>query len=325
MQNLDKVMEYLNKLKRETIKNYVDNQLPGLIETRTKYPATHVKSFTAEVTPTHNIDKQYSFLMSSDEHLNTKSTAECRYGITNIQIKPFPNNNEYLAKLWLGGQTHELANPQTGGFWMTSDGRSIPIILCHEIAIEFQFGEWLEPVTVTWDLIAYRSHSILSPPAVGKNLGERQCLDPELETKGLWYHKDQPPTTIVQSVNSYQHVSNVTGDEAHTPYFSLPQTNGMPLAKLTVQFLDGDSDALSAVWLFTGPADDIRRLSRNSVTGCWELQQDITAPEHELFLDRNTRIQYSRLNGKQPPTKADVRLDTWNLTRVMCGMYGAMF
>lgn len=290
MQNLDKVMEYLNKLKRETIKNYVDNQLPGLIETRTKYPATHAKSFTAEVMPIPGVNKQGFTLSCSDEHLNTKIAPDCRYGVTNIQIH---GKLGYLAKLWLGGQTHELADPQTGKFWMTSDGRSIPIILYHEIAIEFQFGEWLEPVTVTWDLIEY--------------------------------HKDLLPTTIVQSVNSFQHVTHVTGDEAHTPYFSLPQTNGMPLAKLTVQFLDGDNDSISAVWLFTNHNDNIRRLTRNSTTGCWELQQDITAPEHELFLSMDTRIQYSRLNGKQPPTKGDVRLDTWNLTRVMSGMYGTMF
>lgn len=290
MQNLDKVMEFINKLKRETIKYYVDNQLPGLIETHTNYPYIHIKSFTTEVTPIHSVDKQYSFLISSDAHLNTKSTAECRYGITNIHVTPSSN---YQAKLWLGGQTYEIANPQTGGFWMTSDGRSIPIILCHEIAIEYQFGEWLEPITVTWDLIEY--------------------------------HKDQPPTTIAQSINSYQQLTHVTGDEAHTPYFALPLTNGMPLAKLSVQFLDGDNNFLSAVWLFTGPNDNIRRLSKNPVCGNWELQQDITVPEHELFLSMDTRIQYSRLTGKQPPTRACVRLDTWNLTRVMSGMYGAMF
>jgi hypothetical protein len=290
MQNLDKIMEFLNKLKRETIKYYVDNQLPGLIETRTKYPATYLKSFTVEVTPIPGLDKQYCMLSCSDEEFSPKFEADGRYGVTNIQIHGEP---DCLAKLWLGGQTYELSDSQTGRFWMTSDDRSVPIIVYHEIAIEFQFGEWLEPITVTWDLIEY--------------------------------HKDQPPTTIAQSINSYQQVTHVTGDEAHTPYFSLPQTNGMPLAKLTVQFLDGDNDALSAVWLFTNPNDNIRRLTKNSTTGCWELQQDITALEHELFLPMDTRIQYSRLNGKQPPTNADIRLDTWNLTRVLCGMYGAMF
>jgi hypothetical protein len=300
----------------------VDNQLPGLIETRTKYPATYVKSFTTEVTPIHGVDKQYSFLVSSDANLNTKSTADCRYGITNIQVTPSYN---YLAKLWLGGQTHELTNPQTGEFWMTSEGRSIPIIVYHEIAIEFQFGEWLEPVTVTCDMIEYCSHSILSPPAVGENLGERQYLDPGFEAQGLWYHKGQSPTTIVQSVNSFQHVTHIAGDADHSTHFALPQTNGMPLAKLSVRFLDGDNDALSAVWLFTNPNDNIRRLTKNSATGIWELQQDITAPEHELFLDRDTRIQFSRMDGTLAPTRANVRLDTWNLTRVMGGMYGTMF
>jgi len=322
---VDKIMEFLNKLKRECVKYYVDNQLPSIIETYTKYPATNVKSFTTKVIPIPGVDKQYFTLSCSDEEFNHKSEADGQYGVTNIQIMPSTNNKEYLAKLWLGGQTHELADSQTGKFWMTSDGRSIPIILCHKISIEFQFGEWLEPVTVSWDLIAYRSHSILSPPALGKNLGERQCLDPGLETQGLWYHKDQSPTTIIQSVSSYQHVTYNTGNDAQTPYFALPLTNGMPLAKLSVRFLDGDNDALSAVWLFTGPADDIRRLTKHVDTGNWELQQDITAPDHKLFLSNDTRIQYSRLNGKQPPTKADVRLDNWNLTRVMGGMYGAMF
>lgn len=319
MQNLVKVMEYLNKLKRETIKNYVDNQLPDLIETHTKYPTEHLKSFTGEVMPIPGLDKQCFMLSCSDEEFSPKFEADGRYGVTNIQIH---GKLGYLAKLILGGQTYELSDPQTGRFWMTSECRSVPIIIYHEISIEFQFGEWLEPVTVTWDLIEYRSHSILSPPAVGKNLGERQCLDPGLETQGLWYHKDQPPTTIVQSINSYQQVTHVAGDDTHIPYFALLSTNGMPLAKLSVQFLDGDNDALSAVWLFTGPDDDIRRLSRNSVTGCWELTTPI---DNQLFLPDNTKIQYSRLVGKQPPTRACIRLDTWNLTRVMSGMYGAMF
>ena len=104
-----------------------------------------------------------------------------------------------------------------------------------------------------------------------------------------------------------------------------PSANGMPLAKLAVRFLDGDNDAVSAVWLFTNPKDDIRRFTKNSTSGIWVLQQNITAPEHELFLPMDTRIQYSRLNGKQAPTQASVRLDTWNLTRVMSEMYGAMF
>lgn len=280
-------MELMDKLKRDTIKNYVDNQLPDLIEKCATYPATHVKSFTTQVKPIPGVDKQYCMLSCSDEEFSPKFVADGRYGVTNIQIHGEPG---CLAKLNLGGQPYELLDPQTGRCWMTCEGRSIPIIVYHEIAIEFQFGEWLDPVTVTWDLVKY--------------------------------HNAHPPVTLLQSVNSFQHMTHIMGDDSHTPYFAIPPPNGMPLAKLSVQFLDGDTSALSAVWLYTCPDDNIHRLTINSKNGSWELT---TLIDTLLFLPDNAKIQYSRLDGKQPPTRACVRLDTWNLTRVMGGMYGAMF
>ena len=293
-------MEFLRNLKHITIKDYITNHRKRIHNNLDKYPPKPVIEIVIKETPKFTNERRVICLLEHVlQHVKT-SASGLQYGITNLRITP--SNAVYMAQINLGGQEYELADPQTGQFWMTNECRSFPITKNHDITLQLQFSDQLEPVTISCDVIKYDDNQTAIKPCAS-----------------------DVPYEAIETVNSHQHVSSVSGDSAHTPYFGLPLTNGMPLAKLAVRFLDGDNDALSAVWLFTGPADDIHRLSRNSVTGYWELQLDITAAEHELFLPMDTRIQYSRLNSKQPPTKADVRLDTWNLTRVMGGMYGAMF
>jgi hypothetical protein len=283
-------MEFMDKLKRSTIKDYVTNHQARIISNLAKYPYATIRTCIETIVPDPGAERQLFNLLFDDAHRDGK------FGVTNIQVS-------HLAKLILGGQHYEQANTLNGQFWMTSQGRSIPITKWHDITLEFQFNGRLDPVTIQWDLVEYHHEQPLIQP----------CLS-------------DTPYEIIQSVNSAQHVTYAAGDTRGVIGFALPESRGMPLAKLSVRFLDGDSDALSAAWIYTNPESEIQRLTLNSTTGYWELHRDISEPdEDKLFLASGARIQYSRMDGKQPPTRADIRLDTWNLTRVMGGMYGAMF
>ncbi len=280
----------MDKLKRSTIKDYVTNHQARIVSNLAKYPHTTISTCIETIVPNPETERQLFNLLFDGAQLDGK------FGVTNIQVS-------HLAKLMLGGQPYELADPMTGQFWMTSQGRSIPITKWHDITLEFRFSKRLDPVTIQWDIIEYNQ--------------EQQPIQPCLSDT----HYE-----IIQSVNSAQHVTYAAGDTDGVIGFELPESRGMPLAKLSVRFLDGDSESLSAVWLFTNPESEIQRLTRNALTGNWELKHEITEPdEDKLFLASGARVQYSRLDGKQPPTRAEIRLDTWNLTRVMSGMYGAMF
>jgi len=70
----------------------------------------------------------------------------------------------------------------------------------------------------------YRSHSILSPPQVGENLGERQCLGTGIETQCQRYTANilDPDQTIVRTYT--RTISNPDGTTTETRMSTLAAT-----------------------------------------------------------------------------------------------------